>query len=116
MKMIIAYIRPELLATVKQALLARELTSMSVLDAQGDGFNDGARPAPEQAMSVNDRKVMRVEMCVIPEDVDAVLDAFKEAARSSRDSELTVYIQDAMRSVRIRTEEERLGERREAVA
>jgi nitrogen regulatory protein PII len=116
MKIIIAYIPPELLASVKQALIARGRSSMSVKDAHGNGCNDGVRIDPEIVINSNDRKVMRLELGVADRELDEVLEALRDAVRFGRDAEIAVYVQDVVRSVRIRTSEECAGDHQEAVA
>ncbi|MDK2956157.1 MAG: nitrogen regulatory protein 2 [Desulfovibrionales bacterium] len=115
MKVVIAYIPPELLASVKQALIARGRSSMSVKEAQGSGCNDGVCIDPEVLIDANDRKVMRVELGVAERELDEVLDALRAAVRFGREAEVTVYVQEAARAVRIRTSEECAADRHEAV-
>jgi nitrogen regulatory protein P-II 1 len=116
MKIVIAYIQPELLASVKQALGQRGLSSMSVLDAQGCGLNDGPCNDPERAISNNNRKVKRIELGVADHDLDDVLEGFRQAARSARDGDLTVYVQEAAYAMSVRTSEDHVSGGREAVA
>ena len=83
MKLIIAYIQPERLNAVKQALFAREIYKMSVTNALGCGQQGGYvhmyRGATEE---VTLHKKMRLAIAVNDEYIAKTVDAIVEGART----------------------------------
>ena len=73
MKLIIAYIKPERLPAVKQALYSREVYNMSVVPAKGCGQQKGFHESYRgQDIEVTLHNKLRIEI--------AINDAFKDAA------------------------------------
>ena len=83
MKLIIAYIQPERLNAVKQALFAREIYKMSVTNALGCGKQGGYlhlyRGAVEE---VTLHKKMRLAIAVNDHYIDKTIEAIIEGART----------------------------------
>ncbi|ACV67414.1 P-II family nitrogen regulator [Desulfohalobium retbaense] len=106
MKLIIAYIRPERLNPVKQALYAKRVYNMSVTNILGSGRQKGFTETYRGVvMEVNLLKKIRLEIGVNEEFVDAALDAIREGAQTGREGDGVVFVLDIAKSMRIRTEE-----------
>ena len=86
MKLITAYIRPEKLPDVKQALFDAEVYRMSVTNALGCGQQKGYQRTYRGVMSeVNLLKKLRVEIAINEEFLDATIDAIIRGAKTDRD-------------------------------
>ncbi len=109
MKLIIAYIRPECLTPVKQALYAKGIYSMSVTNILGSGRQAGFTETYRGVvMEVNLLKKLRIEIGLSEEKVDAALEAIKYGAQTGKEGDGVIFVQDLGRTVRIRTGEESL--------
>lgn len=76
MKLIIAYIQPEKLTAVKQALFEEKVYKMSVTNALGCGQQMGYHETYRGAdVEVNLLKKVRLEIAVNAEFVDATVEA-----------------------------------------
>lgn len=106
MKMIIAYIRPEKLNAVKQALYSKGIYSMSVTNILGCGRQKGF---PETyrgvAIEANLLKKIRLEIGIKTEQEEATLEAIKNGAHTGKEGDGVVFVQDISKAVRIRTGE-----------
>jgi nitrogen regulatory protein P-II 1 len=110
MKLIIAYIRPERLTPVKQALYAQQIYSMSVTNILGAGRQKGFTETYRGVvMEVNLLKKLRLEIGLPAEKVDAALEAIKSGAKSGKEGDGIIFVQEIEKSVRVRTGEEGLG-------
>jgi nitrogen regulatory protein P-II 1 len=106
MQLITAYIRPERLTAVKQALYARNLYSMSVTNILGAGRQKGFTETYRGVvMEVNLLKKVRLELGVAEDKVDAALEAIASGARTDKEGDGVVFVQDIGRCLRIRTGE-----------
>lgn len=86
MKLVIAYIRPERLAIVKQALLRADITKMSVTNALGCGAEQGVRERYRGAdVEIDLLKRARLEIAVNEEFLDRCVTTIVEAARTPGD-------------------------------
>lgn len=104
MKLIIAYVRPERLTAVKQALYARQIYSMSVTNILGAGRQKGYTETYRGIVSeVNLLKKIRIEIGVKDEQESAALEAVAEGARTGREGDGVVFVMDVAKAVRIRT-------------
>ncbi|SKA80483.1 P-II family nitrogen regulator [Desulfobaculum bizertense] len=106
MKLIIAYIRPERLNDVKQALFAKNIFSMTVTNVLGSGrqkgFHETYRGLP---VEVNLLKKVRLEIGVNDEFEEAALDAISDGARTGAEGDGVIFVLDIARSLRVRTGE-----------
>jgi nitrogen regulatory protein P-II 1 len=106
MKLIIAYIQPERLNAVKQALFAREIYKMSVTNALGCGKQGGYlhlyRGAVEE---VTLHKKMRLAIAVNDNYIDKTIDAIVEGARTGDIGDGKIFVLPMDECVRIRTGE-----------
>ena len=106
MKLIIAYIQPERLNAVKQALYEAEVFKMSVTNALGCGQQKGYHESYRGAdVEVNLLKKVRLEIAVNDNFVKPTLDAVIKGARTGRIGDGKVFIIPLEECIRIRTGE-----------
>lgn len=106
MKLIIAYIQPDKLTAVKQALYGKDVFKMSVTNALGCGQQKGYHETYRGAdIEVNLLKKVRMEIAVNDEFVDATLEAIIDGARSGNIGDGKIFVQDLEQCIRIRTGE-----------
>jgi nitrogen regulatory protein P-II 1 len=106
MKLIIAYIQPEALNEVKQALYDAEIYKMSVTNAMGCGQQKGYHETYRGAdIEVNLLKKVRIEIAVNEDFVEATTDAIVKGARSGNIGDGKIFILDLPECIRIRTGE-----------
>ena len=106
MKLIIAYIQPEALNTVKQALYEKEIYKMSVTNALGCGQQKGYHETYRGAdVEVNLLKKVRLEIAVNDDFVEATTDAIIKGARTGNIGDGKIFILDLPACIRIRTGE-----------
>lgn len=106
MKLIIAYIQPEALNEVKQALYEIEVFKLSVTNAMGCGQQKGFHETYRGAdIEVNLLKKVRVEIAVNDEYVDSTTDAIIKGARTGNIGDGKIFVLDLPECIRIRTGE-----------
>ena len=106
MKLIIAYIQPEQLNEVKQALYEKEVYKMSVTNAMGCGQQKGYHETYRGAdIEVNLLKKVRMEIAVNDEYVDVTLEAIINGARTGNIGDGKIFVLDLPECIRIRTGE-----------
>ena len=106
MKLIIAYIQPEKLNAVKQALYSREVYKMSVTNALGCGQQKGYHETYRGAdIEVNLLKKVRLEVAVNEAFVDSTVEGIIEGAKTGQVGDGKIFIQSLDECIRIRTEE-----------
>ncbi|MDT8392115.1 MAG: P-II family nitrogen regulator [Lentisphaeria bacterium] len=106
MKLIIAYVQPERLTAVKQALYEKEIFKLSVTNALGCGQQRGYRESYRGvAMEVNLLKKVRVEIAVNDDFVQATIDAVIAGARTGKIGDGKIFVTDLADCIRIRTGE-----------
>ena len=104
MKLLVAYIRPECLGPVKQALYAQGLYSMSVTNILGSGRQKGyVEMYRGVATEVTLLKKVRIELCLHDDDVQKAMDAISEGASTGHEGDGIIYVVDIVASQRIRT-------------
>jgi len=107
MKLIIAYIQPERLNAVKQALYEREIGKMSVTNALGCGQQGGYHETYRGAdIEVNLLKKLRLEIAVNDEFVGKTVDGIVAGARTGKIGDGKIFIMPLGECIRIRTGEE----------
>ncbi len=107
MKLIVAYIQPEKLNDVKQALYAREVFKISVTNALGCGQQKGYHETYRGIdMEVNLLKKVRLEIAVNEDFVQPTIDAIVGGARTGNIGDGKIFVLDLPRCIRIRTGEE----------
>jgi nitrogen regulatory protein P-II 1 len=106
MKLIIAYIQPERLTSVKRALYERRIYKMSVTNALGCGQQKGYHETYRGVdMEVNLLKKVRLEIAVNDDYVEATLEGIIEGARTGNIGDGKIFVLDLPKCVRIRTGE-----------
>lgn len=106
MKLIIAYIQPDKLTAVKQALYEKEVFKMSVTNALGCGQQKGYHETYRGAdVEVNLLKKVRLEIAVNSDYVDVTVEAIIKGARSGNIGDGKIFVQDLQECIRIRTGE-----------
>jgi nitrogen regulatory protein P-II 2 len=107
MKLIIAYVQPEKLNDVKQALYAAEIYKVSVSNALGCGQQKGYHETYRGVdMEVNLLKKVRLEIAVNEAFVQPTIDAIVSGARTGAIGDGKIFVLPLERCVRIRTGEE----------
>ena len=106
MKLIIAYIQPEKLNKVKQALYEREIFKISVTNALGCGQQKGYHETFRGVeYEVNLLKKVRIEIAVNADFVQPTIDAIISAARTGTIGDGKIFIINLEECIRIRTGE-----------
>ena len=106
MKLIIAYIQPEQLNEVKQALYEKEVYKMSVTNAMGCGQQKGYHETYRGAdIEVNLLKKVRMEIAVNAEFVESTIEAIIAGARTGNIGDGKIFVVDLAECIRIRTGE-----------
>ncbi len=107
MKLIIAYIKPEKLNDVKQALFKKEIRKMSVTNALGCGQQGGFHETYRGVdIEVNLLKKVRLEIAVNDSFVDDTINAIIEGARTGNIGDGKIFVIELAKCVRIRTGED----------
>ena len=106
MKLIIAYIQPDRLTAVKQALYDKEVFKMSVTNALGCGQQMGYHESYRGVdIEVNLLKKVRVEIGVNDDFVKPTIDAIIRGARSGNIGDGKIFVSALEEVIRIRTGE-----------
>ena len=106
MKLIIAYIQPERLNAVKQALYTREVYKMSVSNALGCGQQKGYQHMYRGAIEeVTLLKKVRLAIAVNDEFVQKTVDGIIEGARTGDIGDGKIFVLPMDDCIRIRTGE-----------
>src|SRR3990172_3165696 len=107
MKLIIAYIQPEKLNDVKQALYEREVYKMSVTNALGCGQQKGYHESYRGVdIEVNLLKKVRIEIAVNDNFVQPTIDSIVRGARTGKIGDGKIFVLPLERCIRIRTGQE----------
>jgi len=106
MKLIVAYIQPEKLNDVKQALYAAEVYKMSVTNALGCGQQRGYHELYRGVdIEVNLLKKVRLEIAVNDNFVQPTVNALIQGARTGKIGDGKIFILPLEECIRIRTGE-----------
>lgn len=106
MKLIIAYVQPDRLTAVKQALYEREVYKMSVTNALGCGQQKGYHESYRGVdVEVNLLKKVRLEIAVNDGFVKPTVEAIIAGARTGKIGDGKIFILDLPECIRIRTGE-----------
>jgi nitrogen regulatory protein P-II 2 len=106
MKLVIAYIQPEKLNAVKQALFKREIYKLSVTNALGCGQQMGYTEIYRGSdIEVNLLKKIRIEIAINKDFIDAAIEGIIEGPRSNNIGDGKIFIIDMAECIRIRTGE-----------
>ncbi len=106
MKLIVAYVQPERLNEVKQALYAAGVFKVSVTNALGCGQQKGYHETYRGVdVEVNLLKKVRLEIAVNDDFVKPTVDAIIRGARTGNIGDGKIFVLDLPECVRIRTGE-----------
>jgi nitrogen regulatory protein P-II 2 len=106
MKLIVAYIQPERLPSVKQALYEREVYKMSVTNALGCGQQKGYHESYRGVdIEVNLLKKVRIEIAVNEDFVEKTVEGIVAGARTGNIGDGKILVMDLADCIRIRTSE-----------
>ena len=106
MKLIIAYVQPEKLKDVKEALLRADVKKMSVTNSLGCGQQGGFTETYRGVdIEVNLLKKVRLEIAVNDDYLYTTIDAIIEGARTGNIGDGKIFAIDLPHCVRIRTGE-----------
>ena len=106
MKLITAYIQPERLNAVKQALYEKEIYKLSVTNALGCGQQKGYHETYRGVdLEVNLLKKVRLEIAVNDEYVSATTEAIVSGARTGNIGDGKILVIELAECIRIRTGE-----------
>ena len=106
MKLIIAYIQPEKLNDVKQALFAVKIYKLSVSNALGCGQQRGYHETYRGVdIEVNLLKKVRLEIAVNDEFIDDTTEAIIKGARTGNIGDGKIFVLELPECIRIRTGE-----------
>jgi nitrogen regulatory protein P-II 1 len=105
MKLIIAYIQPDKLESVKDALFKAEVGKVSVIpNASGCGQQKGyAQSYRGQVTEIKLRPKVRLEIAVNDEFVQPTVDAIIHGARTGQIGDGKIFITSLEECIRIRT-------------
>ena len=104
MKLITAYIQPEKLNDVKQALYEAEVHKMSVTNALGCGQQGGYHESYRGVdIEVNLLKKVRLEIAVNDDFLEKTVNAIVEGARTEQIGDGKIFVLDLAECIRIRT-------------
>ncbi len=106
MKLVVAYIKPERLTAVKQALYEKEVYKLSVTNALGCGQQKGYHESYRGVdVEVNLLKKVRLEIAVNKDFVQPTVDAIIAGARTGQIGDGKIFVTDLVECIRIRTGE-----------
>lgn len=107
MKLIIAYIQPEKLNDVKQALSEEEVFRMSVTNALGCGQQKGYQESYRGVeIEVNLLRKVRLEIAVNDDFAEPTIEAIVKGARTGKIGDGKIFVLDLVNCFRIRTGQE----------
>ena len=107
MKLVIAYVQPERLHSVKEALSEVEVGRMSVTNALGCGQQRGFTETYRGAdFEVHLQKKVRFEIAVNDNFLERTREAIIKGARSGNFGDGVIFVMDLAQCYRIRTGEE----------
>lgn len=107
MKLVIAYIQPEKLNDVKQALFKADITKMSVTNSLGCGRQGGFHETYRGVdIEVNLLKKVRIEIAINEEFLDKTIEAIMKGAQSGNIGDGKIFVISLENCIRIRTKED----------
>ena len=106
MKLVIAIIKPSRLEEVRQALNSLDVHGMTVTEVKGYGRQKGHMEIYRGAeYAVNFLPKVRIEVAIASEQVDQVMDAITNAAKTGQIGDGKIFVTPIEHAVRIRTGE-----------
>ena len=106
MKLVIAYIQPDKLNSVKKELYSKDIFKMSVTNAVGCGQQRGYHESYRGAdIEVNLLKKVRLEIAVNDSYVNSTVEGIIAGARTGKIGDGKIFVLDLPECIRIRTGE-----------
>ena len=106
MKLIIAYIKPEKLNDVKQALYNNKITRMSITNSLGCGQQKGYSENYRGAIrEVNLLKKIRIEIAINDEFKDLTIKTILKSAHTGNIGDGKIFVLPIEETIKIRTKE-----------
>jgi nitrogen regulatory protein P-II 1 len=106
MKLVVAYIKPERLNAVKQALYEKDIFKMSVTNALGCGEEKGYHETYRGAdIEVSLLKKIRLEIALNEEFLKPAIEAIIKGAKTENIGDGKIFINSLDECIRIRTGE-----------
>ena len=106
MKLIIAIIKPFKLEDVRDALMSAGVQGMTVAEVKGYGRQKGHKEIYRGAeYAVNFLPKVRIDVAVDDTNVDKVVEAITNSAKTGQIGDGKIFVNDVKRAVRIRTGE-----------
>ena len=106
MKLVTAYIQPEALTSVKQALYEKEVFKMSIANVLGcgqqKGYNENYRGT---IVEVNLLKKVRIEIAINDDYLETTVEAIIDGVRTGNIGDGKIFVTDLNDCIRIRTGE-----------
>ena len=107
MKKIEAVVRPDKIGEVKASLSSEGYPSMTVSDVRGRGNQEGMKQSWRgEEYQVDMLNKTKVEVVVPDSEVDSVIEAITEGARTGDIGDGKIFVSPVEKTVRIRTGEE----------
>lgn len=104
MKLVIAYIQPHKLDSVKKCLAKEDVAKMSVTNSLGCGAQKGYHESYRGIeFDVNLLKKIRIEIAVSEPFLDKTIDAIIEGAQTGQIGDGKIFVLDMSDCIRIRT-------------
>lgn len=106
MRYVLAFVPPDRLFAMLDALADVHVHGLTVSDARGFGQeHDAAHPEHHEHLGVEMTKKIRVEVVCRDEEVEAVLDALYRAGHSGRRGDGKVFVLPVLEALRLKTGE-----------
>jgi nitrogen regulatory protein P-II 1 len=106
MKYLLAFIPPDALHRVKDALIGKQIHGMTVSDARGFGQeHDAAHPEHREYPGLELTRKVRLEIICHDEEVDPVLEAIYSAGHTGHAGDGKVFILPVLDALRLKTGE-----------
>ncbi|HEX4410375.1 MAG TPA: P-II family nitrogen regulator [Xanthobacteraceae bacterium] len=106
MKLIVAIIKPFKLEEVRDALIRIGIQGMTISEVKGYGRQKGHTEIYRGAeYAVNFLPKLRIEVAVAPEQVERVIEAIGQGAKTGQIGDGKIFVTPIDRAVRIRTGE-----------
>jgi nitrogen regulatory protein P-II 1 len=106
MKYLLAFLPPDVLHRVKDAVVARRIHGMTVSEARGFGQeHESGHPEYQELVGVELARKVRVEIICHDEEVERVLEAIYSTAHTGHASDGKVFVLPVLEAIRLKTGE-----------
>jgi len=106
MKCLLAFIPPDFLHRIKDAIIAKHVHGMTVSEARGFGQeHDSAHPEHREFMGLEMTKRVRLEIICHDEEVENVLGAMYAAGHTGHAGDGKVFVLPVLDALRLKTGE-----------